>query len=170
MKRRLTDRTSVWGLTLVIVAVTWSGYIHGQTPDERVQPVEETNEIPVLLVEDIDLLTRLKWTLQVLLVPRSIDHVNPLYAYEPESVEGQEIHLERVGPVAMVGECSVSRSRAARPGVAETWCAQYFRDVTTAYHAAYAAANAAPGDYYFATTYPLAKVRPARRFVSQELP
>ena len=55
-------------------------------------------------------------------------------------------------------------------GGAETWCAQYFSDVATAYHAAYAAAEAADGDYYFATTYPLANVRPARRFVSQESP
>ena len=170
MKRRQTGRTSLptlWGFTLAIVAVASPGDIYGQieAPDDRVQLVEDTNEVLVQLVEDTDLLTRLKWTLQVLFVPRSIDHVNPLYAYEPESVEGQEIHLERVGPVAMVGECSASPS-----GAAETWCAQYFSDVTTAYHAAYAAAGAADGDYYFATTYPLANVSPARRFVSQESP
>ena len=107
MKRRQPERTSLatlLGFTLVIVAVVSPGDIHGQNeaPDDRTQLVVDTNEVPVQLVEDIDLLTRLKWTLQVLFVPRSIDHVNPLYAYHPASVQGQEIHLERVGPVARV--------------------------------------------------------------------
>ena len=167
MKCTLTSRTFLWGFTLVIVVAAPPGSIHGQmeVTGDRVLRLEDAKEIPVQLVENIDLLTRLKWTLQVLFVPRSIDHVNPLYAYDPESVEGQEIYLGRVGPVAMVGECS-----ASPPGAAETWCAQYFDNVTTAYQAAYTAADAAPGEYYFATTYPLANVRPVRRFVSQELP
>lgn len=167
MKRTLTSRTVLWGFILAIAVAAPPGSVHGQmeAPGDRVPRLEDANEVPVQLVENIDLLTRLKWTLQVLFVPRSIDHVNPLYAYEPESVEGQEIYLERVGPVAMVRECSASPS-----GDAETWCARYFSNVTAAYHAAFVGADAAPGDYYFATTYPLANVRPVRRFVSQELP
>ena len=166
MKRGLTGRTILWGFALAILVVASPGNIHGQfrANDGSDQRFVDTDEVvPVELVEDIDLLTRLKWTLQVLFVPRSIDHVNPLYAYEPQSVQGQVVRWERVGPVAMVGECSVPSS-----GDEEAWCAQYFSDVTAAYHAAYAAA--ADGDYYFATTYPLANVRPARRFVSQQLP
>lgn len=152
------DRASLptlWGFTLAITAVGSPSNIHAQT--------EASNEVPVQLVEDIDMLTRLRWTLQLLFDPGVIAHINPLYAYEPKSVEGQEIRLERIGPVAMVGECSVPPS-----GAEETWCAQYFSDVTAAYHAAYAAA--ADGDYYFATTYPLANIRPDRRFVSQQSP
>lgn len=195
MKRRQTSRTSVStlrGFALAIVAVASPGDVQGQmrTPDVRQHQefalgARVDLAVPVRLVEDVDLLTRVKWTLQVLFVPRSIDDVNPLYAYEPESVEDQEIHLQRVGPVAMVGRCSPSppvlrghaddapdryqqspTTAAQLEPTVMTWCAQYFGDVTAAYDAAHAA-DAADGDYYFATTYPLANVRPARRFVSQ---
>lgn len=196
MKRRQTGRTSLpalWGFALAIVAVASPGNVQGQTRTFDVRQQQDfvlgahvDLAVPVQPVEDIDLLTRLKWTLQVLFVPRSIDDVNPLYAYEPKSVEGQEIHSQRVGPVAMVGQCSASApvlrghaddapdphrqsstTAAQLEPIVMTWCARYFGDVTAAYHAAYAAADAAVGDYYFATTYPLANVRPARRFVSE---
>lgn len=191
MKRKQTGRTSLpipWGFTLAIVAVASPGDVQGQmrTPDVRQQQEFALGAlvdlaVPVRLVEDVDLLTRLKWTLQVLFVPRSIDDINPLYAYELESVEGQEIHSQRVGPVAMVGQCSPSppslrghaddaqqspTAAAQFQSIATTWCAQYFGDVTAAYDAAHAA-DAADGDYYFATTYPLANVEPAQRFVSE---
>ncbi len=160
------EKPLLWVFIVAVVAVGSPGNIHAQTESSNQVPmqlVEDADEVPVEPVEDVDMLTRLRWTLQLIFVPEVIAHVNPLYAYEPQSVEGQEVRLERVGPVAMVGECSVPSS-----GDEETWCAQYFSDVTAAYHAAYAAA--ADGDYYFATTYPLANVRPARRFVSRQSP
>ena len=168
MRGRLTDRvfpSTLWVFVLAI-AVGSPSNLHAQSESSNQVPmqlVEDADEVPVEPVEDVDMLTRLRWTLQLIFAPGVIAHVNPLYAYEPKSVEGREVRLERVGPVAMVGECSVPSS-----GDEETWCAQYFNDVTAAYHAAYAAA--ADGDYYFATTYPLANVRPARRFMSQRSP
>ena len=205
MKRRpagLTSLSILCGFTLAIVAVASPGEVQGQmrTLDVRQQEFALGDHVdlavPLRLVEDIDLLTRLKWTLQVLFVPRTIDDVNLLYAYEPTSVEGQEIRVERVGPVAMVGRCSGSSSvpyghadhawgrRLQRPSPGSqsarrlqrshaqfeptdmTWCAQYFGDVTAAYGAAYVA-DAAGGDYYFATTYPLPNVEDAQRFVAE---
>ena len=205
MKRRQTGRTSLsilLGFILAIMVVASPGEVQGQmrTLDVRQQEFAVGDHVdlavPLRLVEDIDLLTRLKWTLQVLFVPRTIDDVNPLYAYEPRSVEGQEIRVERVGPVAMVGRCSGSSSvprghadhawdrglQQPSPGSQSaqrlqrshvqvepadmTWCARYFGDVTAAHGAAYAA-DAAGGDYYFATTYPLPNVEAAQRFVAE---
>jgi len=156
MKWKRPGRSFLGWLALVTVMAASPGNLHGQ--------FEGPDEVPVQLVEEIDLFTRVMWTLQLLFVPSSIEHVNPLYAYDVEAVEGQEVRLERVGPVAMVGQCSVSSSRA------ETWCAQYFSEIAAAYRAAYAAADAADRDYYFATTYPLPNIRPARRFVSRQSP
>ncbi len=162
MRRWLTDRASLYiqrGFILAIVAVGSPSDIYGQPPSSHGVPQPHPPEVPVQPVEEINTFTRLRWTLQLLFASGAVAHVNPLYAYDPASVEARLVYPDRIGPVAMVGACIE---------VEGEWCAQYFSDVTAAYRAAYVAAD--DGDYYFATTYPLANIRPARRFISQQSP
>ena len=104
MSSWLTDRVfppPSWVFILAVTAVGSPGNIHAQTESSnhaRMQLVDDADEVPVEPVEDVDMLTRLRWTLQLIFSPGVIAHVNPLYAYEPKSVEGQEVRLERVGP------------------------------------------------------------------------
>ena len=164
----------ILGLTLALVATRSLVNIYGEseTLEIREQIVEVADEVPnsgpnavpIRFVKDVDLFTRLKWTLQVLFVPRTIDHVNTLYAYELEKVKDLEIHLERVAPVTMIGECRASSGSEKR------WCARYFGSIpgsiTSAYAAATAAAADGAGDYYFATSYPLPDIKHVHGFIS----
>ena len=154
----LTDarRISV-GVVLAIVticAVGWPTHAHAQI---RVQDVEQ-----------LDTLTRLVVTLRMVLAPGSRSDVNPLYAYDPQELAGQEVHPERIGAVATVSQCEAGGAETE----GEAWCARYFTDINQAFRAAYRAnrgtdgANNASPDVYFATTYPLPNVEPERRFVS----
>lgn len=140
-------------LILAIWAVGLPSSVHAQP------------EIPVQDIEDLNALTRLRVTLQLVLVPEALADVNPLYAYNAVDLAGAEIYPDRIGGVATVHRCSSNSDHD------EAWCARYFPDIQQAFDAAYGAASGpgdGPGsqDVYFATTYPLANIPHQRRFVS----
>ena len=154
-----TDRQSISaGLVWLILTICVVGSpidVHGQ--------IGTSTEIPVQDIEDLETLTRLAITLQLIFAPEALARVNPLYAYNAAELTGTEVHPERIGSVATVRRCPDSEE--------ETWCAQYFTDVNQAFDAAYEASARDPGsDTYFATTYPLPNIVPKQRFVSGLLP
>lgn len=129
--------------------------------------------VPVRDVEELDGLTRLIWTAQMIFVPDALAHVNPLYAYNPLRLEGLTVHPDRIGDVAIVRKC-----RAIDNGVL---CANYMSDTLEAFHSAYDLASKlasephtlsegqTPREVYFGTTYPIPGIEPDKRFVA-ELP
>jgi len=143
----------VWAI-LTISAVGWPTQTHAQVA------VQDIDQLPVL--------TKFVVTVQMVLAPGSRADVNPLYAYKPEDLAGEEVHPERIGDVATVSQCEADGAEAE----GETWCARYFTDISQAFRAAYRAnrgtddARDESPEVYFATTYPLPNVEPTRRFVS----
>ena len=140
----------VWAI-LAMCVVGWPADTHAQQP------------VPVRDVDELGILQRLVVTLQLVLAPGARADVNPLYAYNPQDLAGEEVHPERIGNVATVSQCETGGTG---------WCARYFTDINQAFRTAYqdnrgtADANNANPDVYFATTYPLPNVEPERRFVS----
>ena len=171
----------VWGILVICVCGS---------------PVEVSGqEVPVRDVEELDSLTRLIWTTQMIFVPDALAHVNPLYAYNPLRLEGLTVHPDRIGDVAIVRKCTTDnridwispRDETDRwnthspqeisPRADGVLCANYMNDTLEAFHSAYDLASEAqtssegptPGEVYFATTYPLLGIEPDKRFVA-ELP
>ena len=150
----------------------WATPVHAQSP-----------EVPVQEVEELGALEKILLTLQMVVASAVRDQIGPLYAYDPtaSAINGLEVRPETIGSVATVSRCS------GHPGRTTGWCARYFdhmdnhEALLTAYQTAYRAVAAdrsseAENDSavnqsddpttYFATTYPLPNVEPARRFVS----
>ena len=169
----------VWAV-LAMCVVGWPADTHAQPPvpvqgvdlevyadaRERAKPAQPP--VPVQDVAGLGILTKLAVTLQMVLAPGAPADVNPLYAYNPQDLAGEEVHPESIGDVATVGRCEAGGTEAE--GV--TWCARYFTDINQAFRTAYHAnrgtddANNENPVVYFATTYPLPNVEPERRFVS----
>lgn len=169
---RPTDRRSivtllVWGV-LTICVMGSPGAASGQTDESSVLPeVEDRPWIPVRDVEDLDVPTRLMWTLQMVFAPGALAHVSPLYAYDPQELAGRTVYPDRIGQVATVRPCDADE---------RSWCANYGNDTIGVFRSAYGAVNLTSGKpvgdgqqpsdvVYFATTYPLPGIEPEKRFV-----
>lgn len=172
----------VWGILLLCVCGL-PAEVHGQ------------QSVPVRDVEDLDGLTRLLWTVQMIFVPDALAHVSPLYAYDPRDLAGRTVHPDRIGDVAIVKTCfmtdggvlvfSPTEEEAVEQN-REFWCANYMDNILEAFNSArfaYAGADddtpisATPRlsegtthpEVYFGTTYPIPGIEPEKRFVA-ELP
>ena len=173
---RSTVANLVWGILVICVC--------GSPAEVSGQP-ERPRSVPVRDVEDLDGLTRLVWTLQMIFTPSALAHVSPLYAYDPRELAGRTVHPDRIGDVAVVRTC-----RTADGGVLVfsppeevveqdhgILCANYMSDTIEAFHSAYELVSATPrpeedttsGEVYFGTTYPIPGIEPEKRFVA-ELP
>lgn len=176
----------VWGILAICIC---------GSPTE-VSGQEDASTVPVRDVEELDGLTRLIWTTQMIFVPDALAHVSPLYAYNPLRLEGLTVHPDRIGAVAIVRKCRKTDNRTdwispqgetdeqythstqgISPRADGVLCANYMNDTLEAFHSAYDLASEAqtssegptPGEVYFATTYPLLGIEPDKRFVA-ELP
>ena len=178
MKLPTDENWIVAGVICVVLTVCaggWATRVHAQPP-----------EVPVQDIEEVGTLRKLLLTLQMVMVPAAREQISPLYAYHPAASEinGLEVRPETLGSVATVSRCGDAPEEEAG------WCARYFdhmgggEALLAAYQAAhratvvnrpndaegFAASNQAGASpqppTYFATTYPLPNVEPARRFVS----
>lgn len=135
--------------------------------------------VPAQDVEDLDVWTRLTWTIQLVVAPGTLAHVRPLYAYDPENLKGWTVHPDRIRPVATVKPCNQAEFlRAWAPASPDRrndvfWCAYYTNDTIDAFrHADHLMSGTpdgdGPSDAYFATTYPLPGIEPEKRFVVEQ--
>lgn len=184
----------VWGILMTCVCgspAEVSGQPERPVPEASSDALTEEEarasirSVPVRDVEDLDSLTRLIWTLQMIFTPGALAHVSPLYAYNPRDLAGRTVHPDRIGDVAIVRTC-----RTADGGVLVfsppeeaveqnhgVLCANYMSDTIEAFHSAYELMSATPrpkegttpGEVYFGTTYPIPGIEPEKRFVA-ELP
>ena len=182
----------VWGILMTCVCgspAEVSGQPERSVPEDTSDASTEEEaragirSVPVRDVEDLDGLTRLLWTLQMIFTPSALAHVSPLYAYDPRELAGRTVHPDRIGDVAVVRTC-----RTADGGVLVfsppeevveqdhgILCANYMSDTIDAFHSAYELVSATPrpeedttsGEVYFGTTYPIPGIEPEKRFVAE---
>lgn len=182
------DRSSivtnlVWGILMICVCGS-PVEVHGQ-PERSVidtLTVEEARasvrSVPVRDVEDLDGLTRLLWTVQMIFTPGALAHVSPLYAYDPRKLAGRTVHPDRIGDVAVVRTCRGVLVFSPPEEVVEQdhgiLCANYMSDTIEAFHSAYTLMSETsthskdpPPEVYFGTTYPIPGIEPEKRFVAE---
>ena len=130
--------------------------------------------VPARDVEELDGLTRLIWTAQMIFVPAALAHVSPLYAYDPRDLSGRTVHPDRIGDVAIVRTCPPTWSWWEAETVGQDhgiWCANYMSNIREAFDASIlsidASEGATRGEVYFGTTYPIPGVAPKKRFVAE---
>ena len=139
--------------------------------------------VPARDVEELDGLTRLIWTAQMIFVPSALAHISPLYAYDPRDLAGRTVHPDRIGDVAIVRTCPAAWSRSGEETVEQDWCAGYMSNILEAFNnsARFAYTDAddgtpvyatprlnggtTPPEVYFGTTYPIPGIEPEKRFV-----
>lgn len=139
-----------------------------------------TGPVPAQDVEDLDVWTRLTWTLRMVVAPGTLAHVSPLYAYGIDDIRGRTVHPDRIRPVATVKPCSnkeflLLEWTPASPDEPNdvSWCAYYTSETIGAFHLTDRLTSSRPdgnglSDAYFATTYPLRGVAPKKRFVVEQ--
>ena len=176
----------VWGILVVCVCGS-PAEVHGQpehpVPEASSDALTEearagVRSVPVRDVEDLDGLTRLVWTVQMIFTPGALAHVSPLYAYDPLKLAGRTVHPDRIGDVAIVRTCLMADGRILVLSPAEetveqnhgVLCANYMNDTLAAFHSAYDLASETsegqtPPEVYFGTTYPIPGIEPEKRFV-----
>ena len=172
---RPTDRSIFANLVLGILTISVIGSpgdAFGQTDGSSVPPVVKDG-IPVRAVEALDVPTRLMWTLQMVLAPGALAHISPLYAYDPQKLAGVTVHPDRIGRVAIVRKCG--HDADPRPDLSLwpgelSWCASYESDTLDAFRSAYHAPFADSDPVYFATTYPIPRIEPEKRFFVEQPP
>lgn len=124
--------------------------------------------VPARDVEELDGLTRLIWTAQMIFVPAALAHVSPLYAYDPRKLGGRTVHPDRIGDVAVVRTCPSAWSRSEEETVEQNWCAGYTSNILEAFrHASTQISISSEGEAYFGTTYPIPGIEPDKRFVAE---
>lgn len=179
--RRSIVATLVWGILTICLVGSPSG-ASGQ-PDQTVPEQDSqafdlvwtaAGPVPAQDVEDLDVLTRLAWTIQMVVAPGTLANVSPLYAYDLERIKGKTVHPDRIRPVAAVKPCNqVEFNRAwestPRDGQNDVfWCAYYTSEPIDAFLFADYLRSRTPSEAYFATTYPLPGIEPEKRFVVEQ--
>lgn len=172
-----TDRRSivanlVWGILMTCLIGSPSGAsgqadppVSEQDIQDLVQALESVLPVPVQDVEDLDVWTRLTWTLRMVVAPGTLAHVRPLYAYDPVELRGETVHPDRIGRVATVKTCDDTET---------LWCAYYTNETIDAFRYADHLTSSTSGnggqasEAYFATTYPLPGIEPEKRFVVEQ--
>lgn len=162
----------VWGI-LVVCLVGSPSVASGQDSrpvseqdiQDLVQALESMLPVPAQDVEGLDVWTRLTWTIRMVVAPGTLAHVRPLYAYDPEKLEGRTVHPDRIGRVATVKTCDDTET---------LWCAYYTNETIDAFRYADHLTSSTSGngdqasEAYFATTYPLPGIEPEKRFVVEQ--
>lgn len=162
----------VWGILMLCVCGS-PAEISGQ---EGASTAEEAHAgvwfVPARGVEELDGLTRLIWTAQMIFVPAALAHISPLYAYNPRDLAGRTVHPDRIGDVAVVRTCPSTWSWWEAETVGQDhgiWCANYMSNIREAFDASTLTIDASGGttrnEVYFGTTYPIPGVAPKKRFV-----
>lgn len=126
--------------------------------------------VPARDVEDLDGLTRLLWTLQMIFTPSALAHVSPLYAYDPRDLAGRTVHPDRIGDVAIVRTCPPTWSWWEEETVGQdhgVWCVSYMSNIREAFDDASTLLVSDTGEVYFGTTYPIPGIEPEKRFVAE---
>lgn len=177
-----------WGILMICVCgspAEVSGQLNPEVsgqlnPDPEASPDASTTEeahagvwfVPARDVEDLDGLTRLLWTLQMIFTPSALAHVSPLYAYDPRKLAGRTVHPDRIGDVAIVRTCPPTWSWWEEERVGQdhgVWCVSYMSNIREAFDDASTLLVSDTGEVYFGTTYPIPGIEPEKRFVA-ELP
>ena len=181
----------VWGILMMYVCGS-PAEVSGQEPastEGEAHAGEVSGQdagvwfVPARDVEELDGLTRLIWTAQMIFVPSALAHISPLYAYDPRDLAGRTVHPDRIGDVAVVRTCPqtwVVETVGQDHGI---WCANYMSNILEAFNnsARFAYTDAddgtpvyatprlnggtTPPEVYFGTTYPIPGIEPEKRFV-----
>ena len=174
----------VWGILMMYVCGS-PAEVSGQAGQEPAEvsgqePAEVSGQdagvwfVPARDVEELDGLTRLIWTAQMIFVPAALAHISPLHAYDPRDLAGRTVHPDRIGDVAIVRTCPPTWSWWEAETVGQDhgiWCANYMSNIREAFDASIlpidASEGATRGEVYFGTTYPIPGVAPKKRFVAE---
>ena len=156
---------------LLILGAAWMFYHEATSPALRLESNARGIELQRPL--DVPLTTRSLWTVQLLFRAGPPHHINPLYGYRVEDIEGLLIRPEVVEPAAVIQRCwPTDRDRSERQNPTEWtgtgWCALYTDSIKTAHNKA----RQQTGDTiaYVGTTYPIRGATPADTFLSRHTP
>ena len=155
---------------LLVLGAAWTFYHEATSPAPRL----ETNERGIELQRplDVPLTTRTLWTVQLLFRAGPSHHINPLYGYRVEDIEGLLIRPEVVEPAAVIQRCwptdrNGSERRDPTEWTGTGWCALYTDSIKTAQDKARQTGDTIA---YVGTTYPIRGATPADTFLSRHTP